>query len=327
MRDVALAGIASLVAAGVAAPLVFKMLLALKSRQNVSAHLAEHAHKQGTPTMGGIIVLIGLLAGLACTWRPEFLGLVVLILGFAAVGFADDYVVPKLKPGSRGLSWMPKLGMEIAAAILGATLSGWSDPVQVGMFVFLVLFLSNAYNFSDGLDTLAGGLGVVLCLGFLLWCVGFILNPSFEGTSPLRFGVIALVPVVTAALGVGFLPFLFYNAPPARVFMGDVGALPIGAVFGWITMAVLYPVGGSAVVDIPSLLPLVVMLGVMFIEIVPVPIQIFWVKVFKKRAFTFKTPVHHAFQERGWPETRIVWMFHVVQAGLVVVALAIRELL
>ncbi len=67
---------------------------------------------------------------------------------------------------------------------------------------------------------------------------------------------------------------------------------------------------------------LLVMLGIMFAEIIPVPLQIFWVKVFKKRAFKFKTPIHHAFEDLGWPHTRIVWMFHVVQAALVVIALA-----
>ncbi|ARU40387.1 hypothetical protein CCB80_04225 [Armatimonadetes bacterium Uphvl-Ar1] len=313
MRDVALAMLASLLASAVAAPFVFKMLVAMKSRQNVSAHLAEHAHKQGTPTMGGIIVLIGLLAGMACTWRAEYLGVLVLVLGFAAVGFADDYLVPKMKPGSRGLHWAPKLGLEIGAAVGAAFLTGWKDPIQMGVFVFLVLFLSNAYNFSDGLDTLAGGLGVILCLGYFL-LVAFLGVRVAEGD----YDPSSIMPLATA-LGVAFLPFLYYNSPPARVFMGDVGALPIGAVFAWMSMGILF--GGSGELNTPVLLPVSVILLVMLIEIVPVPIQIFWVKVFKKRAFNFKTPIHHAFQEKGWPETRIVWLFHVVQAGLVVLAL------
>ena len=167
MREIALAMLASLIGGSIAAPFVFKLLVKLKSAQNVSAHLEGHQHKQGTPTMGGIIVLVGLLCGMAATWRAEYLGVLVLVLGFAFVGFADDYLVPKLKPGSRGLSWMPKLGMEIGAAVGTAFLTGWTDPVQMALFVFLVLFLSNAYNFSDGLDTLSGGLGVILCIGFV----------------------------------------------------------------------------------------------------------------------------------------------------------------
>ncbi len=324
MRDVAIAMLASLVGASVAAPLVFKLLVKLKSAQNVSAHLEGHQHKQGTPTMGGIIVLIGLLCGMAVTWRPEYLGAVVLVLGFAAVGFADDYLVPKMKPGSRGLSWMPKLGLEIGAAVGAAFLTGWTNPVQMLLFVFLVLFLSNAYNFSDGLDTLSGGLGVILCLGF----AGFYLSGSdfaWLNDAGHHAPNAPYEAVLALTLGVAFLPFLFYNAPPAKVFMGDVGALPIGAVFAWLVAGLLLPldVEQGSLLSTHFIGPAVVMLLLMFAEIVPVPIQIFWVKVFKKRAFNFKTPIHHAFEDLGWPHTRIAWAFHVVQAGLVVLALAL----
>lgn len=314
MREVALAALASLLGAGIAAPFVFKMLIRLKSAQNVSAHLEGHQHKQGTPTMGGIIILIGLLCGMACTWRAEYLGLLVLILGFAAVGFADDYLVPKLKPGSRGLSWMPKLGLEIGAAVGAAFLTGWTDPLQMGLFVFLVLFLSNAYNFSDGLDTLAGGLALILCVGILL-----MVAPMHSTSVP-----IGIATVLAASIICGCLPFMFYNAPPARVFMGDVGSLPIGALFGWMTAAFLLPPDSSETgfMNTQILLPMFVMLLLMFAEIVPVPIQIFWVKVFNKRAFKFKTPIHHAFEDLGWSHTRIAWTFHITQAILVVIALA-----
>jgi phospho-N-acetylmuramoyl-pentapeptide-transferase len=249
---------------------------------------------------------------MACTWRAEYLGVLVLILGFAAVGFADDFLVPKMKPGSRGLHWAPKLGLEIGAAVGAAFLTGWNDPIQMGVFVFLVLFLSNAYNFSDGLDTLAGGLGVILCIGVIALFMG---TPAWMGEGVIDVQFANSPIVVMAALAVGFLPFLFLNSPPARVFMGDIGSLPIGGVFAWAIMQIVD--GGSGREQFATL----ILLGVMFSEIVPVPIQIFWVKVFKKRAFSFKTPIHHAFQEKGWPETRIVWLFHVVQAGLVVLAL------
>jgi phospho-N-acetylmuramoyl-pentapeptide-transferase len=311
VREVALAMLASLIGGSIAAPFVFKLLVKLKSAQNVSAHLEGHQHKQGTPTMGGIIVLIGLLCGMACTWRAEYLGVLVLVLGFAAVGFADDYLVPKMKPGSRGLHWMPKLGLEIGAAVGAAVMSGWQTPVELGLFIFMVLFLSNAYNFSDGLDTLSGGLGMLLCLGLLL-----LLGSTHWWAEPVS-------PPVAAALLVGFLPFLFYNAPPAKVFMGDVGALPIGAVLAWVAATFLMPEAELGAKLWPSnFAPLLVLFGMMFAEIIPPPLQVFWVKLFKKRAFNFKTPIHHAFEDLGWPHTRIVWAFHVVQAALVVLALA-----
>lgn len=105
--------------------------------------------------------------------------------------------------------------------------------------------------------------------------------------------------------------------------MGDVGALPIGAVLAYLVSLKLMPAQEFwFVVPFKTIFPIIVLLGVMFAEIIPVPLQIFWVKVFKKRAFNFKTPIHHAFEDLGWPHTRIVWMFHVVQAALVVIALA-----
>jgi phospho-N-acetylmuramoyl-pentapeptide-transferase len=321
VREVALAMLASLIGGSIAAPFVFKLLVKLKSAQNVSAHLEGHQHKQGTPTMGGIIVLVGLLCGMAATWRAEYLGVLVLILGFAAVGFADDYLVPKMNPGSRGLHWMPKLGLEIGAAVGAAVMSGWSGPVQMGLFVFLVLFLSNAYNFSDGLDTLSGGLGVILCIGFAAL---YVLVPELVGiqTNPGHAGIASNQLVLALSLGVAFLPFLFYNAPPAKIFMGDVGALPIGAVLAWFVAGILLPQDDQSLISSQFVGPVTVILLVMFAEIIPPPLQVFWVKVFKKRAFNFKTPIHHAFEDLGWPHTRIVWAFHVVQAALVVLALA-----
>lgn len=316
-----LGALIALVAGGVAAPLIFRLLVAMKSRQTISQHIQEHAHKQGTPTMGGLIVLVGLLAGLLfARWESSLIAPVVLVLGFGLVGFLDDYVVPKLKPGSRGLSWMPKLGLEVGASVVAALFMGWTDPLMIGFFVFMVLFLSNAYNFSDGLDGLAGGLGLILCLGFVAM--------SFVATS---FGLdrwgtdVMSVAQVGAVLGASFLPFLFYNAPPAKVFMGDVGALPIGAVFGWMASVALtgYGYAQSPFTNIPLLLAILVMMGVMFAEIIPVPLQIGWVKIFKKRLFQFKTPIHHAFQERGWPETRIVWRFHLLQIVLVIIGLSV----
>jgi len=288
--------IALLVAAVLAAP-VFRLLLALKSRQEVSKFAPEgHQKKQGTPTMGGLIVLGGALAALFV--EPGTAVPIGLLLGFALVGFLDDFVVPRALKGKRGLGWVPKLVLEVVAA-LGAFSAGGAlarDPVWVGLAVFVVLFCANAYNFADGLDALAGGLLLALAPGFLLLATLWA-NPA--------------VAVLIAALAGAMLPFLFLNAPPARVFMGDVGSLPVGAVLGW----AIVQLAGTSGLGEPARWGVLCVLGLVLIaELVPVPIQIASVKLTGRRVFP-RTPIHHAFEHKGWPETRVTWTFLLAQAA------------
>ncbi len=325
LQLLAAAGLVALPAGVLVAPFVFKWLQKAKSQQNVSAHLAEHQHKQGTPTMGGLMILIPLLVGMCVFVVPteglQGLAPLVLLLGFGLVGFLDDYVIPKRKPGSRGLDWKPKLGLEIASSIAAAFFMGTTNPLHIAIFVFFVLFFSNAFNFADGLDTLAGGIGILMALGFFLLV-------AMDASWFKQVG--ALVPVgwVMALLFFSFWPFMFYNAPPARVFMGDVGALPIGALFGWaFSTFLISALAGSSTMTMPMVGGAAIISILMLVELIPVPLQVASVKLRGKRMFPFKTPVHHAFQEKGWPETRIVWMFHLAQATLLFVGLGVAALL
>lgn len=306
-------GVQAMVVAGLAAPVVYRALLALKSRQTVSPHIGEHAHKQGTPTMGGLIILVGALVGVLLMRRSGAVSMLpplFLLVGFGLVGFLDDFVVPRMWPGKRGLGWLPKLALEIVATVSAGYVMELRDPVHLAIYAFIVLFYSNAYNFADGLDGLAGGIAVILGVGLI--AVRWQETP-WDAYFPM-IGIVA-----------GALPFLVLNAPPAKVFMGDVGALPIGAVLGHTALLPFLGTGGFTqnlgnqwiVVGIG------VMSLLMLLELLPVPIQIGWVKLFKRRAFNFKTPIHHAFQEKGWPETRIVYLFHIVQAGLVVLGVSV----
>ncbi len=306
-------GVQAMVVAGLAAPMVYRILLALKSRQTVSPHIGEHAHKQGTPTMGGLIILVGALVGVFLMRGSGAVGMLpplFLLVGFGLVGFLDDFVVPRLWPGKRGLGWLPKLALEIVATVSAGYVMELRDPVHLAVYAFIVLFYSNAYNFADGLDGLAGGIAVILGLGLI--AVRWQETP-WDAYFPM-IGIVA-----------GALPFLVLNAPPAKVFMGDVGALPIGAVLGHTALLPFLGAGGFTqnLGNQWLVLGIGVMSLLMALELLPVPIQIGWVKVFKRRAFNFKTPIHHAFQEKGWPETRIVYLFHIVQAGLVVLGVAI----
>lgn len=306
MNDrIAIAALAGLIGSAIAAPVVYRALLRTNSRQTISAHVPEHAAKQGTPTMGGLIILIGLLIGMAAVWEANLLPSIVLVLGFGLAGFIDDYVVPKMMAGKRGLGWKQKLLLEVGAVVAAVVLSGHRDPLYISAAFFIILFYSNAYNFSDGMDTLSGGLGVLICLGLM-------------AMGALNGQVFATMPVL-AAMGASFLPFLLLNAPPAKVFMGDVGALPLGAVMGLAVLELAVP-QGTPRFDLWPMLALISF--VMAAELIPAPLQVASAKLRKgKRLFPFRTPVHHAFQHAGWPETRVVWLFHIVQAMCVLVAL------
>jgi phospho-N-acetylmuramoyl-pentapeptide-transferase len=285
-----------LVVSALSAYPLYRALLRWKSRQTVSRYAPEsHQSKQGTPTMGGLIVLVGLVVALGLVPESGRAAWLVVLIGFATIGFADDYVVPRLMPGKRGLGWRQKLAGQTAVAAGGLVLIGPGDAIALGIGLVLVLFFSNAYNFADGLDALAGSLAVLLSFGFgaLAWTAG----------SPL-------VWAASAAIVGAFGPFLFLNAPPARLFMGDVGALSIGALFGLMTFEL-----GRTVPE-PWMLSALGLLGmVMAAELIPVPLQVLSVKLWKRRLFPY-TPIHHAFEKAGWPETRVVWAFGLVQAVL-----------
>ena len=339
---------------------LLSLLRALKSRQEISQFVPEgHQKKQGTPTMGGLLILSAMLAAAALSdviarWllpaaqannytfyegdpadpnAPQMWAWFALVGAFALIGFVDDYIVPRLIKGKRGLGWIPKLTMQFGAAFFAVPALGgdfsWGFYALVAL---VVLFFANAYNFSDGLDGLAGSLGLILF--------------GTAGTMALLLHLGAPTLWAFAAFG-AFIPFLILNAPPAKVFMGDVGSLPIGALFGLFVMLLIGPTidlwaaeyrysefsfaitGGVPGSDYfgrldawRSIPALVILSLVMIAEIVPVPLQIFWVKVFKRKLFPF-TPIHHAFEKKGWPESRVVWTFALVQLALAIVSVAV----
>ena len=179
----------------------------------------------------------------------------------------------------------------------------------MALIVVVVLFFANAFNFSDGMDSLAGGLAVMMAIGFaVIGRMSMLHQPAEQA-----------VLVMMAATAAAFVPFLFLNAPPAKLFMGDVGALPVGALLGWAFLAV-----GRTTELAPghvSLWAAIIVSLVMVVELVPVPLQIASVKLRKGKRLFPRTPVHHAFQAAGWPETRVVWTFHLAQFVLVVAAI------
>lgn len=301
------AALISFVAALVAAPLVMAALRKSQSVQKVSEYVPEHAAKQGTPTMGGVIVLVGVLAGMVYGGFGQFLVPAVLLLGFAIIGFVDDYVMPRTGAKIRGLGWKQKFMMQIVVAVLAYFWDGVREPWAMAFLVFVVMFFANAFNFVDGMDTLAGGVAVMLAIGFAIAARASMTDLLAEKS----------VLIVLASVAAGFVPFLYLNAPPAKVFMGDVCALPIGALLGWAFLEAGRP--SAMVPNSYNLAALIVMSLLLVAELVPVPLQIASVKLRKGRRLFPRTPIHHAFQHAGWPETRVVWAFHLVQAVLIAV--------
>ncbi len=304
---------------------ILNLLIKAKSRQTVSSHLEGHATKQGTPTMGGFIILVGMFAGAFFVNPPSTYGWLLLIGAlFALIGFVDDYVVPRLLPGKRGLGWKQKILMQVFAAGVPVAMAG-GTPLWIGIATFWILFCANAFNFADGLDGLAG----TILLGQIVGLVGIA---GAQGAT-----VVFPIAPFMAMMG-GLLVFLYWNAPKARVFMGDVGSLPIGAMLGGVWFLYTYSNTDGAGQHLPEqmILPVLIWSIPMICELVPVPLQVFSVKVFKKKLFPF-TPIHHAFEEiklkpgeteesesykervktsprwAHWPETRIVFTFAIFQ--------------
>jgi len=294
---------------------VLQLLIKLKSRQTIY-NLAPSTHqaKQGTPTMGGLIILIAFLV-CALIVAPWSWPILIWLAGFAFIGFADDYIIPRKMKSKRGLGWIPKLiAQTVLAAIAGIALyapsSSGSKFAAMLLFVFLVLFFCNAYNFADGLDGMAGTIGLLMCFGLI--AVKVITGDIYN-------------IVLFGALAGAFIPFLALNAPPAKVFMGDVGSLPIGAFFGAATCLLIARVvpTQTAIVWQPEMLPAVFALSFMMIaELVPVPMQVAYFKLTKKRIFPM-TPIHHAFEVKGWPESRVVWSFILFELVMVVLAVGL----
>jgi phospho-N-acetylmuramoyl-pentapeptide-transferase len=171
----------------------------------------------------------------------------------------------------------------------------------------LILLFSNAYNFADGMDGLAGGLGIFMAAGL----VGLA---AAGGYSP------ASLPVV-AAVAAAMIPFLVLNYPPAKVFMGDIGALPIGAIMGWAVFEFLWQPGGFAGTGLIA--GIAIWSLVMLVELIPPPLQVLWFKTKGRRLFPFKTPIHHGMQDKGMPEGRVTVTLVAAQALCSILAVAI----
>ena len=292
----------------------------------------SHLSKAGTPTMGGALILVA-IAIATLLWadlsnRYVWLVLIVTLL-FGAVGFADDYKKLILK-NSKGLSakakyfWQSVFGLGAAlilyyyadtpaeTSLLIPYLKSVSIPLGILFvpFVYLVIVgSSNAVNLTDGLDGLAilPTVMVATALGAFVYVAGNAVFANYLGL-PYVKGVGEVVVFCAALVGAG-LGFLWFNAYPAQVFMGDVGALALGAALGIV-----------AVVARQELV-LVIMGGVFVMETLSVVLQVGSYKLRGKRIFRM-APIHHHFELKGWPEPKVIVRFWIITVILVLVGLA-----
>ena len=289
--------------------------------QYVSHYVGErHLKKQGTPTMGGLIFIIPTIVALILLYFNDSIeishNLIILIfvfLAYAALGFVDDYLKIKYH-NNKGLSIMAKLLIQMIIALiffyifmsnggqsdlvissLGITIPlGWT----FGLFIlFMLVGSSNAVNITDGLDGLAGGLSAIafFAFGLISWNAGWM-----EG-----YQEVAIFCFILAGALLGFLVF---NAHPAKVFMGDLGSLSLGAALATIAIITRHE------------LSLAVIGGVFVVETLSSLIQIIAIRKFRKKVFK-RAPLHHHFEVLGMNEQDIVRYFWV--AGLILAMAAI----
>ncbi len=305
LRDSVLALVLSFAVTVLIMPRLIVWLRKLKFGQQVRLDGPEtHLAKQGTPTMGGIGILLGILAAsavFAFRW-PGMLPVLLLTFGFGLVGFLDDYLkVAKkqsegLNPKQKFLGQLLLTGVFAAWMVLGGGAeAGMRIPftgvilrLPVWLYVpalfFIVLGTDNGTNFTDGMDGLASSVTIVTSLFFL--------------TASVKYGA-GIGPAAGAMAG-GLMGFLCFNAYPARVFMGDTGALALGG----------FVAGAAYLCGIPLHIAVI---GIIYLaEVLSVILQVaYFKKTHGKRIFRM-APIHHHFEKGGWSEPRVVAIFTIV---------------
>ncbi len=295
----------------------------------------NHKSKAGTPTMGGCLIIPVIMVSTILWADPVnlYAWLVTgVFLGFGVIGFLDDYI-KRVRKSSRGLSARSKFGLQflvaLAAALLLYAYPGFDHRLMVPFFknirpdlglwyvpfaVFIIVGASNAVNLTDGLDGLAIGPIIVAFSSYLIfsYLVGHVKIAGYLQI-PYVVGAGELSVLCGAVVGAG-LGFLWYNAYPAEVFMGDVGSLPLGAALGTVAVVtkqefVLILVGGLFVVEALSV--------------------IFQVAYFKltdgKRIFRM-APIHHHFELKGWAESKVTVRFWIISVILALLAISTLKL-
>ncbi|TNC11654.1 phospho-N-acetylmuramoyl-pentapeptide-transferase [Methylobacterium terricola] len=292
--------------------------------------------KRGTPTMGGLMILAGVMVAVILWANPRnhYVWIVMMVtLGFGAIGFYDDYL-KVTKQSHKGFSGKFRLGLEALIAIAACVaVAEYSAPglayrlafpvfkdaiINLGLFYvafagFVIVGAGNAVNITDGLD----GLAIVPVMiaaatfGIIAYLVGNVIYASYLQVNYVP-GTGELAVVCGALIGAG-LGFLWFNAPPAQIFMGDTGSLALGGLLGTVAVATKHEI----VLGIVG--------GLFVLEILSVIIQVASFKLTGKRVFRM-APIHHHFEQKGWKEPQVVIRFWIIAVVLALLGLATLKL-
>ncbi len=321
-------------------------------REGADAGAVDHAHKAGTPSMGGIIILVAIL-GSTLLWGDltqlyiQMILITTLLLGL--VGFADDYIKIVRKDKSGLASRTKVIGQVTLGLFVGSVLyfhpqfedirgitnipfiaegrfdysnliswigigADYAWIIYIPAIIFILTAVSNGANLTDGLDGLATGVSAFVTLGLVGLCYlsGNAVYSSFLDIIYLPGA--GEISIFAAAMAAACLGFLWYNGHPAQVFMGDTGSLALGGAIG--TIAIM--------VRAELLLP--ILCGIFFLETLSVIIQTSYFKYTKKKTGVGKrvfkmAPIHHHYEAQGIPESKIVIRFWIVQVILVITTL------
>ena len=310
----------------------------LKSKQGKGQPIREdgpESHlltKKGTPTMGGVLVLFAMTIS-TLLWadltNPYIWAVMLVTLGFGLVGFADDYI--KLtRRSSGGLAGRIKLAATVVIAVAAAAIivASTREPLSTALAVpffksaliplgwafvpFAVLVMvgsSHAVNLTDGLDGLAIGPVIIAagCFALIAYLAGNVVFANYLQINHVP-GSGELAVVCAALIGAG-LGFLWFNAPPAMVFMGDTGSLALGGALGAIAVVAKHE------------LVLAIIGGLFVLETVSVMVQVASFKLTGRRVFRM-APLHHHFEKKGWAEPTIVIRFWIIAIILAIIGLS-----
>ena len=294
-------------------PVIIPVLRNMKMGQTEREEgVKEHLKKAGTPTMGGVIILLSILITSLFYIRsnPQIIPVLFVTIGFGLIGFLDDYLKVVMKR-SDGLFPKQKMALQIIVTaifayylvkVAGISLKmlvpfsggryldlGW---LAIPVLFFAVIGTVNGVNFTDGLDGLASSVTVLVATFFTVVAIG-----TKSGIEP-----------VTGAVVGALLGFLLFNVYPARVFMGDTGSLALGG----------FVAGAAYMMQMPLF---ILLIGLIYlVEVLSVMIQVTYFKATHGKRIFKMAPIHHHFELCGWSETRIVAVFSVITAVMCLIA-------
>lgn len=294
-------------------PVVIPFLRKLKVGQTERKELESHLKKNGTPTMGGIMILASIIITSLFYVKdyPKIIPILFMTVGFGVIGFLDDYLKVVLRRSDGLLAWQKMILQIIVTGVFAVYMVKYSGvaltmliPFSGGKYLDLgwlaipVLFFAvvgtvNGTNFTDGLDGLASSVTIMVATFFSVVAIG-----TNAGIAPITCAVVG------ALLG-----FLLFNVYPASVFMGDTGSLALGG----------FVAGTAYMLQMPLFLILV---GLIYlIEVASVMIQVTYFKKTGGKRFFKMAPIHHHFELCGWSETRVVAVFSIITAILCMIGL------